>query len=115
MVKLIIISDINKKSLKIKSYLLKKLIFNIFKHEGYIYSDFERTQDWPNSYIGSVALKITKTSFYLKYLKNRSSTFGIKTFNIKNTIGIKISKKESFDIKDKNNLLYANNFLNKSR
>ena len=92
----------------------KKLIFNIFKHEGYIYSDFERTQDWPNSYIGSAALKITKTSFYLKYLKNRSSTFGIKTFDIKNTIGIKISKKESFDINDKNDLLYAEKFLNKN-
>tara|TARA_E500000178_G_scaffold298202_1_gene305258 strand:+ start:457 stop:1191 length:735 start_codon:yes stop_codon:yes gene_type:complete len=93
----------------------KKLIFNIFKHEGHIYSDFERTQDWPNSFIGSAALKITKTSFYLKYLKNKSATFGMKTFDIKNTIGIKISKKESFDINDENDLLYANNFLNKSK
>ena len=39
----------------------------------------------------------------------------MKTFDIKNTIGIKISKKESFDINDENDLLYANNFLNKSK
>lgn len=31
----------------------KKLLFNIFRYEGSIYSDFERTQDWPSAYIGS--------------------------------------------------------------
>ena len=85
----------------------KKLLFNIFKYEGSVYSDYERTQDWPKAYIGSAALKITKSSFFLKYLNEKSPLFGIKTFDLKKTIGLKITKKESFDINDKNDLLYA--------
>ena len=92
----------------------KKLLFNIFKYEGSVYSDYERTQDWPKAYIGSAALKITKSSFFLKYLSEKSPLFGIKTFDLKKTIGLKISKKESFDINDKNDLLYAEKFLNKN-
>ena len=92
----------------------KKLLFNIFKYEGSVYSDYERTQDWPKAYIGSAALKITKSSFFLKYLNEKSPLFGIKTFDLKKTIGLKITKKESFDINDKNDLLYADKFLNKN-
>lgn len=92
----------------------KKLLFNIFKYEGSVYSDHERTQDWPKAYIGSAALKITKSSFFLKYLNEKSPLFGIKTFDLKKTIGLKITKKESFDINDKNDLLYADKFLNKN-
>ena len=91
----------------------KKIYLNIFRHEGSIYSDHERTQDWPKAYIGSASLKITKTSYFLKYLKEYSPLFGIKTFDLKKTIGIKITKKESFDINNKRDLLYANQFLNK--
>ena len=92
----------------------KKLLFNIFKYEGSVYSDYERTQDWPKAYIGSAALKITKSSFFLKYLNEKSPLFGIKTFDLKKTIGLKITKKENFDINDKNDLLYADKFLNKN-
>jgi CMP-N-acetylneuraminic acid synthetase len=92
----------------------KKLLFNIFKYEGSVYSDYERTQDWPKAYIGSAALKITKSSFFLKYLNEKSPLFGIKTFDLKKTIGLKITKKESFDINDKNDLLYAEKFLSKN-
>jgi len=92
----------------------KKLLFNIFKYEGSVYSDYERTQDWPKAYIGSAALKITKSSFFLKYLNEKSPLFGIKTFDLKKTIGLKITKKESFDINDKKDLLYADKFLNKN-
>ena len=53
----------------------KKLLFNIFKYEGSVYSDHERTQDWPKAYIGSAALKITKSSFFLKYLNEKSIDF----------------------------------------
>lgn len=91
----------------------KKLLFNIFRHEGSVYSDFERTQDWPKAYISSAALKITKSSFFLKYLEQKSPLFGIKTFDLKKTIGLQITKKESFDINDVNDLLYADKFLNK--
>jgi len=93
----------------------KKLLFNIFKYEGSVYSDFERTQDWPKAFIGSAALKITKSSFFLKYLKKKSPLFGIKTFDLKKTMGIKITKKESFDINDKKDLSYADQFLSKEK
>ena len=95
--------------------LKKKILFNIFKYKGSIYSDFERTQDWPKAYIGSAALKITKSSYFLRYLKEQSPLFNIKTFDLKKTIGVKISKKESFDINDKEDLLYADQFLNKKK
>ena len=93
----------------------KKLKFDIFRHNGYVYSDFERTQDWPQAYIGSAALKITKTSFFLKYLNEKSPLFAIKTFDLKKTMGIKISRKENFDINDKFDLIFANQFLNKKK
>jgi len=95
--------------------LKKKVLFNIFKYKGSIYSDFERTQDWPKAYIGSAALKITKSSYFLRYLDEQSPLFNIKTFDLKKTIGVKISKKESFDINDKADLLYADQFLNKKK
>lgn len=93
----------------------KKVLFNIFRHKGSIYSDFERTQDWPKAYIGSAALKITKSSYFLRYLQEQSPLFNIKTFDLKKTIGVKISKKENFDINDKADLLYADQFLNKKK
>ena len=92
--------------------LKKKLIFNIFKYKGKIYNDFERTQDWPKAYIGSAALKITKTSYFLKYLQEKSPLFNIKTFDLKKTIGVKISKKENFDINNEDDLIYANQLIN---
>ena len=58
-----------------------------------------------------LALKITKTSYFLKYLKEYSPLFGIKTFDLKKTMGIKITKKESFDINNRRDLLYANQFF----
>ncbi len=37
----------------------------------------------------------------------------IVSFDLKKTMGIKITKKESFDINNRRDLLYANQFLNK--
>ena len=48
-------------------------------------------------------------------MDEKSPLFGIKTFDLKKTIGLKISKKESFDINDKADLLYANQFLDKKK
>ena len=41
----------------------KKLKFDTIKIKIKKYSQFERTQDWPEVYIGSAALKISKKSF----------------------------------------------------
>ena len=51
----------------------------------------------------------------IKYLKKKSPLFGIKTFDLKKTMGIKITKKESFDINDKKDLSYADQFLSKEK
>ena len=65
---------------------------------GLRWSDLERTQDWPRAYIASAALKITRTSYFLKYLNNKSPLFKNKTCDIKSTTYLKISKIESYDI-----------------
>ena len=68
----------------------KKLKFDTIKIKNKKYSQFERTQDWPEVYIGSAALKISKKVFFLKMLKNKSPLFKSKSFDIKSCIGFKI-------------------------
>ena len=96
-------------------HVKKKIVFDIFKYKIFVYSDLERTQVWPKAFVVSAALKITKSSFFFKYLDEKSARFGIKTFDLKKTLGFKISKKESFDVNHKADLLYADKFLNKQR
>ena len=43
---------------------VKKIVFDIFKYKKFVYSDLERTQDWPKAFVVSAALKITKSSFF---------------------------------------------------
>ena len=42
----------------------KKIKFNIIKYQGKKYSQFERTQDWPEAFVASAALKISKKNFF---------------------------------------------------
>ena len=86
----------------------KKLFFNIIKYEGFKYSDFERTQDWPKAYIASPALKISKIQYFIKYIKNKNPCFNQKTFDYKNCLGIKIKNIESLDINNQFDLNLAN-------
>ena len=93
----------------------KNLKFNLFSYKKKKYSTLERTQDWPKSYIGSPALKITRTKFFLRHIKNISPTFNLKTFDIKNSIGVYISRLENYDINNLPDLKFArllNNFKN---
>lgn len=76
----------------------KHLIFDILKYKNLKYSDFERTQDWPKAYTTSAALKISKTSFFLKNINNKSSVINKKTFDMKSCVGYLIDNMESFDI-----------------
>tara|TARA_Y100000590_G_C15209327_1_gene821831 strand:- start:15 stop:674 length:660 start_codon:yes stop_codon:yes gene_type:complete len=86
----------------------KKIIFDIINYSGHYYSDFERTQDWPPSIICSPAIKITKTSYFLKFIKNKSPFIQKKCFDMNSCMGVSITKKESFDINDNNDLRIAN-------
>lgn len=99
--------------------LKKKINFNIFKVNGLIWSDLERTQDWPKIYISSSALKITRTEYFLRYLSNKSPLFKKKVCDIKSTTFLKISKIESYDINNQfdlgvaKHLIKNENFYNK--
>ena len=86
----------------------KKIIFNIIKYENSYYSTFERTQDWPHATVCSAALKLTKTSYFLKFIKNTSPLINKKTFDMNSCLGIKISNKESFDINNLEDFKIAN-------
>ena len=85
----------------------KKLEFNLFKYKNYKYSDLERTQDWPKAFVGSAALKITRTKFFLNIINNNSPNLQKKTFDLNNTIGVLISKNENFDINNFSDLQLA--------
>ena len=81
------------------------LKFDILKFKKSKYSDYERTQDWPKAYVASAALKISKTSYFLKYINNSSSTLNKKTFDMKSCKGHLITNIESFDINNINDLI----------
>lgn len=86
----------------------KKILFNLIKYKNKKYSDFERTQDWPFSYTVSPSLKIVRTNYFKKYLKNFSPVINLKTFDIKNSLGVEIKKIENFDINTLDDLKIAN-------
>ena len=91
--------------------LKDKIKFDIVKVNGLKWTDLERTQDWPQSFISTSALRITKTSYFLKYLNYKSAKFNKKTCDIKSASFYKIKKIESFDINDSFDLKLAR-FLN---
>ena len=85
----------------------KKIKFNIFKVNGLQWSNLERTQDWPEAFIASSALRITRSSYFLKYLNKKSPIFSKKTTDISSTTFYKINNVESFDINNRFDLLMA--------
>lgn len=85
-----------------------KINFNLIKYMKKKYSDFERTQDWPKAFIASACMKIVRTTYLLKYIKNYSSTINQKTFDINNSIGVRVDPLENFDINDDFDLKLAN-------
>ena len=88
-------SDNTFKIIKIKK---QKIIFDLFKLNNLKWTDLERTQDWPSTYIASSSFKICKTSYFLKYIKNKSPLFNKKTADISSSMHYKISRIEDFDI-----------------
>lgn len=94
------------------SFSKEKLKFNILKYQNKNYSQFERTQDWPKSFICSAAIKISKKNFFLKYINNKSPNLNMKTFDLNSSMGFSVSQIENFDINNEFDLRLAN-FLNK--
>ena len=58
--------------------------------------------------ISSPALRFTKTSYFLKFIKNTSPFINKKTYDMNSCLGIKINNKESFDINDREDFKIAN-------
>ena len=79
----------------------KKIKFGLFKINKKNYFSYDRSQDRPDTYIVSSAIKIIKTSYFMKNLKNRNPLFRKKPFDEHNSIGVKISYLESQDINNK--------------
>lgn len=72
--------------------------FNLIKFKKKYFSDFERTQDYPDSYVLSGAIRISKTRYFEKFLSNTSHIFNNNVINLKSCIGYEISKRSAFDI-----------------
>ncbi len=89
-----------------------KIKFDVVKVNGLKWTDVERTQDWPESFISTSALRITKTSYFLKFLNNKSIKFNKKTCDPKSSTFYKIKKIESFDINDSFDIKLARFLLN---
>lgn len=70
----------------------------IFSIGNQTINDIERSQDWPKSWEGSPAFRLTKTRYFSdEALNNNLKTIG-KTYDYKNSIGFEISNFEAFDI-----------------
>ena len=76
----------------------KKIEFDLIKYKGKKYSQFERTQDWPDAFVASAALKISKKNFFLNKINKKSPLINFKTFDMNSCAGYEILKKESLDI-----------------
>ena len=63
-------------------------------------NDIERSQDWPEVWEGSPALRLTKVSYFENEIKNEIFNNNGKTYDPNNSLGFKISKIEGFDIDD---------------
>jgi|TARA_B100000686_G_C16603863_1_gene870110 CMP-N-acetylneuraminic acid synthetase len=82
----------------------KKLTFNLLSYHGKKLSDFERTQDWPKSFVYSGALRITKTDYYNKFISKNNPAIKAETFDKNHCLGQLISAREAFDINVKKDL-----------
>ena len=83
----------------------KKLKFNIYKEMSG--KRFERSQDYPKAYIETASIRISRISYFLKYISNKDPKFSKPLFNQNSCGYIKIKKLESYDINTKKDLLYA--------
>lgn len=79
---------------------LKKnnIYFNLIKFKKKYLSDYERTQDYPDSHVLSGAIRISKTRYFEKFLSNTSHIINNNIINPKSCIGYEISKRSAFDI-----------------
>tara|TARA_Y100000590_G_scaffold84200_1_gene94062 strand:- start:23172 stop:23894 length:723 start_codon:yes stop_codon:yes gene_type:complete len=76
----------------------RRIEYNILEFKGNKLTDFERSQDWPKSFIHCNAMQVSKTSYYEKFLKKFSPRIKNFDYDINSCLGYQIDKIEAFDI-----------------
>ena len=94
--------------IKIKNKFLQFGTYKINKHSWF---DFERTQEWPNAYCNSPAVRITKVKYFKKFYNDNLIRIINKTFDTNKCMGFFISDIEAFDINKNSDLVIANNLI----
>ena len=80
-----------------KNHIIKN---GIIKIQNQTINDIERSQDWPKTWEGSPALRITKSKYFLDEIQNKDFKKNGKTYDPNKSLGHIISKIEAFDIDD---------------
>ena len=89
----------------------KYLNFGTYKIDKHSWFDFERTQEWPNAYCYSPAIRITKVKYFKKFYNDDLIKIIDKTFDIHKCMGFSISEVEAFDINNNSDFAIANNLI----
>ncbi len=77
-----------------------KIVFDYIKYKKFVLSDFERTQDYPKSFVLSGSIRISKLNYFNKFLNNTSPLISNYVIDLCSCIGFKLSKREAYDIND---------------
>ena len=80
-----------------KNHIIKN---GIIKIQNQTINDIERSQDWPKTWEGSPALRITKSKYFFDEIQNKDFKKNGKTYDPNKSLGHIISKIEAFDIDD---------------
>ena len=92
----------------------KQITNGIFKIDGKTINDIERSQDWPKSFEGSPAFRLSKTKYFHDEIISQNYFNKEKTYDAKNSLGYQISKIEAFDIDNEVDLTLAEAISNTS-
>jgi CMP-N-acetylneuraminic acid synthetase len=84
-----------------------KLKYNSIKINKSSMLDFERSRDWPEINYCSCALRLSKFSYFKKYLKNKNINFKKFIIDTNSSYGVKCTRLETFEIKNENDLKLA--------
>ena len=107
------ISESNTHPFRIVNVDSKSLIKNgVFKINNKTINDIERSQDWPKTWEGSPAFRLTKSKYFENEVKTGNLLFSGKTYDHNNSLGYKISKLEAYDIDDEFDLTIAQSIAN---
>ena len=92
----------------------KQITNGIFKIDGKNINDIERSQDWPKSFEGSPAFRLSKTKYFHDEIISQNYFNKGKTYDAKYSLGYQISKIEAFDIDNEVDLTLAEAISNTS-